>query len=70
MSVSYLPTTLDIPVERVLDSDTARECDRVMVIGWRGDDLYFASSTGDVADLNFLMDLAKASLIDSVRDQG
>ena len=62
--ITYLPTSLDVPVSRVLDSENAQNCDRVMVIGWLDDEFYFASSTGDSKDLNWLLDLAKIAVLE------
>lgn len=67
--VSYLPTNLDVPVERVLDNDTIRNCERVVVIGWDKDSrLYFASSTADIADVMLLLELAKQASLDQLRE--
>ena len=40
-------TTLEIPVERVLDG--AKECDYVLVLGWKGDEMHTAASDGDLS---------------------
>jgi hypothetical protein len=40
-------TKLPIPVERVLDG--AKECDYVLVLGWKGEEMWTASSDGDLA---------------------
>lgn len=69
-NVSYLDLGQDIPVERVLDAETARSCDRILLIGWKDDQLYFASSTGDSADIILSLELAKASILDELREQG
>ena len=55
-------TTLDIDVDRVLDS--AKGADVVLVISWRGDELHCASSTGDVAEQNYMVDRAKIEILD------
>ena len=67
--VTWLPTCLDVPVENVLDSEALRECDTVVVVGWRDGSLYFASSTGSVAEVNMLLDLAKIVSLESVIDE-
>lgn len=67
--ISYLPTTLDVPVERVLDNDEVRALKTAIVIGWDADDeFYFATSTSSVATVNLLLDLAKACCLDSISD--
>ena len=67
--VSYLPTSLDVPIERVLDNESIRQCERVVVIGWdKEDKLYFASSTADIADVMLLLELAKQASLDQLRE--
>jgi hypothetical protein len=61
--VVYLETGLDALPERVLDSDEVRECDTVVVLGWRNDHLFFATSTGDIAEVNLMLDLAKRATL-------
>ena len=57
-------TKLDIPVERILDA--AKELDVAIVIGWQGQNFYMSMSSGDVADTNILIDLAKQVLMDTL----
>ena len=68
-NVTYLETTLDVPVERVLQSAEALSCDRVIVLGWRGDVMYFATSTSDVLDINLTLDIAKRRVLDGLMDE-
>ena len=58
-------TTLDIPVEKVLKS--AEDLDMVIVIGWSGDNFYFATSSPSRPEINILLDIAKQSLMDALR---
>lgn len=39
-------TKLPLPVERVLDG--AKGCDFVLVLGWKGDEMWTAVSEGDM----------------------
>ena len=64
--IAYLPTTLDVPVERVLDSEEVRALNSVVVLGWKGDEFFFATSTGSIPDVNITLDIAKRALIDSL----
>ena len=47
-NVVMLPcvTTLPIPVERVLEG--AKDCDYVLVLGWKGDVMHTACSDADL----------------------
>jgi hypothetical protein len=64
-------TKEDVPVEQVLGSDEALSLDEVIVLGWKDDEMFFATSSGQVAEVNILLDLAKQMLIDFVlRGQG
>lgn len=66
-NVTYLDTCLDLPVDRVLDAEEVRKCERVVVLGTMDDGmLYFATSTGDVAEINLMLDRAKLVLVSSV----
>jgi len=58
-------TTLDIPVDRVLDSAKEDlEGGRVMVIGFDSDDQFFmASSISNKGTMLLLMELAKKELL-------
>lgn len=60
----HCTTTLDIPPGRVLDAAKEQEIDPVVVIGRNKDgELYLASSTGDILEVNWLLDLAKRELL-------
>jgi len=63
--VTYL-NTAELPVERILGSTEAHACDRVIVIGWDKDKFFFATSTGDTADINLSLDMAKRHTLDIV----
>lgn len=58
-------TTLDVPVDRVLEGAIEQDLRSVMVIGWDKDGkFYVASSDTRKADLNWLLDLAKQRLLE------
>ena len=54
-------TTGDIPVESVCEA--AKECDQVLVIGWRGDDFYMDQSSGDLQESVMLIEIAKFCIL-------
>jgi hypothetical protein len=62
-NVVYLrPTTgQDIPVSRVLEA--AQDCAVVLVLGWGDAGFYAASSTGDSAELLWLVERFKRDLL-------
>ena len=61
-------TTLDIPPEKVLNGAITQELTDVVIIGWgKGGDLYFASSYGNGAETNWLIDQAKIALLEMGR---
>lgn len=64
-NVTYLSTVLDVPVDRVLQSEEALALDRVILIGWKDDEMFFASSSGDILDINMTLDLAKRQVVAS-----
>lgn len=45
-------TKLPLPVELVLDG--AKECDYVLVLGWKGDEMWSASSEADLTKAVFI----------------
>ena len=55
-------TTQDIPVERVLEM--AKDCDEVLVLGWKEDDFYCAMSNPKFSDNILLLELARKTLLD------
>jgi len=60
-----LGTTLDVPVERVLERALKEGLDRVLVIGRDGaGDLFIASSTGDCALMLWDLEHVRARLLD------
>ena len=64
-NVTYLDTVLDVPVDRVLQSEEALALGKVIILGWKDDVMFFASSTGDVLDINMTLDIAKKRVIES-----
>jgi hypothetical protein len=57
------PTTLDIPVERVLDSAKV-SCTRVFILGEEADGTpYYAASFGDTRELLWWLETFKAKLL-------
>lgn len=64
--VTVLPviTSLDIPVERVLNAAITADLQEVMLIGRRKDgEFYFAASFGDGGTVLWLMERAKIELM-------
>lgn len=58
-------TTLDVPPERVLSSAAEAKLNEVIVIGTADSgEFYFASSSGDGPVLLWLLERAKAALMD------
>ena len=55
-------TTEEIPVEKVLDM--AKDCDTVLVFGWKDDDFYCAMSDPRFADNILLCEIGKKLLMD------
>jgi hypothetical protein len=57
-------TSLDLPVDRVLDEAKGDIPRHVMVIGWDNDgEMYFASSVADGPESLWLLETAKAALM-------
>lgn len=60
----HVPTTLDVPVKKVLKAARKANLQNVMVVGTGADGcLYFASSTGEGPTMLWLLELAKAQLM-------
>jgi hypothetical protein len=60
-----IPTTLDIPVERVLAQADRAKLEAAVVIGFLPNgDLFFGSSTGDAAEILWLLEVAKKKLME------
>ena len=55
-------TTNDIPVEDVLEN--AKDCDEVLVLGWKGEDFYCAMSNPKFSDAFLLLKVADNTLFD------
>lgn len=69
MSDNVIPlgnvTRLDIPADRVLESNVG-EFENVVLIGWKPNgDLCFASSLADGAEVLWLLEQAKKRLLES-----
>lgn len=65
-NVVILPvvTTLDVPVERIIDLAGKADLERVFIIGrTKEGDLYFASSVADGGTVLWDMEVAKAKLL-------
>lgn len=61
-------TTLDIPPEKVLSGAADKGLTDVVVIGWgENGEMYFASSYGNGAETNWLLDQAKLALLEMGR---
>jgi hypothetical protein len=58
-----LVTTVDIDPDDVLEGAKGKLTD-VFIIGWENDELYLASSTSSVGDLNIVLDIAKQRLLE------
>lgn len=56
-------TKIDTSPERVLGRAAEARLDSALVIGWDGDELYFASSIANGAEVLWLLEEAKAQLM-------
>lgn len=61
-------TTQDVESEKVLKGALEKELDCCVVIGMKDDRFYLATSTGDIAYVNLLMDLAKQVALSEASD--
>lgn len=65
VTLTPLMTTLDIPVENVLDGAKEMELKKVLVIGINKDDeLYAAASFSDAADMIWMMEKVKKYILE------
>lgn len=67
-NVTYLDvsTTLDIPVDRVLDGVKDERLEKVAVIGRTEDgDIYLASSVADARDILWLLEKLKLRILNA-----
>jgi len=63
--IAFIPTVADVPVQNVLGSEAAHKCEVVVVAGFKPDgSVFFATSSGDVADVNLLIDCAKRIVVE------
>jgi hypothetical protein len=61
-------TLLDTPPPKVLEYAARANLQDVVVLGWDDDgNLYFASSSADGAEVNWLLDSAKQELLEAGR---
>lgn len=57
-------TFMDIDCKKILDAVDPDEMDLVMVLGWsKEDNLYASSSSSDIAEMIYLMELFKHKLL-------
>jgi hypothetical protein len=60
-----IPTSLDIPVERVLDGASESDLEVVVVLGYTKDGMeFFSSSVADGGTVLWLLERAKKELIE------
>lgn len=61
-------TKLDVPPEKVLAGAADGNLRQVVIIGWTGEGkMFFASSYGNGAETNWLLDQAKLALLEMGR---
>ena len=62
-------TTVDIPAEKILQMALAAKLTDVVVVGYDDNgDLYFATSTAECGDNLLLFELAKAAMIENLKE--
>ena len=62
--VADIPTTLDLPTERILQAAIDANLDRVLVLGFTKEgDMYAAASFADAAVMVYLMERFKHELL-------
>lgn len=59
----HFQTTCDIPPERILDAAKEAGLDTVFVLGWKGDETYFAGSSADIGAALLLFELFKRDVV-------
>lgn len=57
-------TTKDLSVEEVLEG--ARDCDDILILGWKGDDFYCATSNAQYSANLLLLEIAKRAMLDVI----
>ena len=57
-------TKLDIPVDKVLDG--SKDLEVAIVIGWKGEDFYMATSNASIGDNLLLLELARKFTVEMV----
>jgi hypothetical protein len=67
-NVVYFPgsTTLPVPARQTLESAIDADIDTVLVIGWQGNDLYFAGNTSDMREIIWLLEKTKKWLLEQI----
>ena len=61
-------TRFKTPVTKILATAAGAKLEDIVIIGWRENGkMYFASSNDDGAEVNWLLDQAKAELIEAGR---
>ncbi len=64
-----MKTTLDIPVERVLESAIKEDLEEVTVIGAKGNKLFVATHTADAGKIILRIEQAKKKLLELLGDE-
>jgi hypothetical protein len=59
-------TTLPVPARKTLEHALDVDLDQVLVIGWQGNDLYFAGNTSDTREIIWLLEKARKWLLEQV----
>lgn len=57
-------TSVDIPPDKVLADALGADLDEVVVMGWKGDDLYVGFSSSYVPDILYLLMMAQKFVTD------
>jgi hypothetical protein len=61
-----IATTVDLPADKILEAAMGHALEDTLVIGWGADGkLYFSSTTSNVAEVIYLLEAAKFSLLKS-----
>jgi hypothetical protein len=62
-----VPTTLDVPCDKVLSSALGNDLASVVVLGWDKDDgFYIAASTGEIGEILLLLEMAKRETMEQI----
>ncbi len=64
-------TRLDLDPQKILDAAPGEDMESVIIVGWKNDgEMYLASSAGNVLEVVATLDIAKASLVNDMVDNG